>query len=144
MILSTAADHFKVPISIAARIRLVFFFYGLISLAAFALNYTRPSNAVDFEIVYLILLPVGTISCFVMVCRPAIGSGSLFLLPLFVGSSIRIVDFWWNYFEGDIPLEVATRGSVGWSFLLVSIAYVDLLESRIYHRMVNYIEQETD
>lgn len=144
MILSTAADAFKLPISIAGRIRIVFTFYAVISFAASILVFAVPNDATDFEIAYMILFPVGTVSCLAMTVRPTIGDGSLYLLPLFAGSLIRVADFWINFAHGDTTLEVATRGSVGWSFLLVSIAYIDLLESRIYHRMVNYIEQESD
>lgn len=144
MILSTAADAFKLPISIAGRIRLVFLFYALISVAAAVLVYVAPNPGTSFDIVYKILFPIGVISCLAMAWRPTIGDGSLYLLPLFVGSCVRVADFWFNYLSDDLSLEVVTRASVGWSFLLVSIAYVDLLESRIYHRMVNYIEQKSE
>jgi len=45
---------------------------------------------------------------------------------------------------GDDHLGDVAGFSAAWSFLLISIALVDLLESRIYHRMVTYIEQEAE
>ena len=142
MIFNTAADTFRVSLSIAARIRLVFLFYAILALAAATLSFIAPNTATDFHFVYRLLFSIAVVTCLFMVFKPTIGGGSLHLFPLFLGSLIRIGDIWMNYWKGDISLEVATRGSVGWSFLLVSIAYVDLLESRIYHRMVTYIEQQ--
>lgn len=142
MILSTFSDHFQLSISV--RLRVIFVFYGLVSAAAAALAFTKGNMVTDFDFVYQLIFPIAVLSCFAMAIHPEIGNGSLYLLPLFLGSFIRVTDLWVNYFQEDISLETATRGSIGWTFLLISIAYVDLLESRIYHRMVNYIEQEAN
>ena len=143
MIISTAADHIT-RTSISARSRLIFLFFALVSAAAALLVFKYPNAETDWDLAYEILLPVGVLSCMAMAIKPSIGDGSLYLVPLFMASTIRVIDLWQNYFQGDLNLEEATRGAIGWSFLMISIAYVDLLESRIYHRMVNYIEQEVD
>jgi hypothetical protein len=77
-----------------------------------------------------------------MAIRPKIGEGALFLFPIFLGSVILIIDLWLSYFQGMNKLGSTAASTSGWTLLLVSIAYIDLLESRIYHRMVAYIEQE--
>lgn len=145
MILTSLSDHVtgrRIPISF--RIRVAFFLYGLISLAATLYVFLAVNNATTLDLVYEILFPTSVISCAWMVYKPQIGAGSLFLAPLFLGSFVRVLDIWYNYAQSNITLAIATLGSIGWSFLLVSISYIDLLESRIYHRLVNYIEQEAN
>lgn len=140
MILTTFSDKFNV--TIAHRLKFIFASYAIISLGASILVFAYPTPNTYFEIVYFILFPMSVVLCAYRACRPRIGSGSIFLFPLFVGSLVRDLDLWINYFDGNNTLEQTIRGSVGWTFLIVSIAYIDLLESRIYHRMVAYIDQE--
>lgn len=140
MIITSFSDKFNV--SISQQLRLIFGSYAVISLGAAFLVIAYPTPNTYFEIVYYILFPASVVLCGYRACRPRIGSGSIFLFPLFMGSLVRDLDLWVNYFEGNNTLEQTIRGSIGWTFLMVSIAYIDLLESRIYHRMVAYIEQK--
>lgn len=142
MLLSSFADN--IHISITTRIRLIFSLYSALALSYSILVIVTNSQAVSFHLFYEIMFPLATLSCLMFICKPKLGTSSLYLAPLFIIALVRTFDIWTNYFKGDTTLEVATRGSYGWSILLVSIVYIDLLESKIYHQLVNYIEQKTD
>jgi len=129
--------------SITSRIKTIFAAFSFISLVGTYFVFFHEAR-LPFVWVYQVLLPLSVISTGYMAWKPRIGNGSLFLLPLLLICLTRLGDLWWGYFMGDDHLGDVAGFSAAWSFLLISIALVDLLESRIYHRMVTYIEQEAE
>lgn len=133
----------KAASTIKFRIRTAFFLYGVVSLALSIYLWRGIHPYLNWELLYQFLFPLSSLSCMFMLIRPKIGEGSLFLLPLFTASLTLIVDLWVGYLNDERTLAGATASTGAWSFLAVSIAYIDLLESKIYHRMVAYIDQQS-
>lgn len=137
------SDFFHV--SVTTRIRGIFFFYTIISIGSFILYWVRSNVYLDWKPVYLILFAISALSSIGATIRPKIGNGSLHLLPLWAAMVLYVVDLWKDYFIDDefITLNMVLAGSIVPVFVIVSIVYIDLLESRIYHRLVETLGKKT-
>ena len=135
--IDSLADAFHVPIK--WRIKSIFLVYSSVSVGLTYFVWFDNSIATDWDIVYRILYPLSFLSCLYMVFYTSIGKGNLYLFPLVLASLIRVVDVWQNFLSQTqtFSFESALLGTAGWLLLAVSVAYVDLLESRIYHKLIN-------
>ncbi len=143
--LNSIADVFY--IAIKWRLRIIFGAY-FITTVAMSYYVFVATSVVDWNWLYQIMFPMSAISCLMMFFKTEIGKGSIYLMPLGVAAFIRDIDIWQNFFSDteNFDFGTAVLGSVGWTLAVISIIYIDLVESRLYHRLVNTLDvrQETN
>ena len=142
MILSSFAD--TSALSIKTRLRVIYILYFVVLCSGTYLSWFFNSDAADLRYFYDVAYVVGIVFAAWAIYKPRIGMATIYLFPFFFIAIVRLIDLWQNYFSGHSPLEVTVRGALGWSAILIFILFIDLLESKIYHRLVAALDEEID
>lgn len=130
-------DHINLPIKTSLRI--IFGILTSINLGITIWFWFNDSKLTDWDWVYEFGFLFSAACTSWLVYKPRIGTGSIFLLPTLIFSFIRVIDLLQNYWIGDNGMGWAVFfEAVIWSGFVIFVAYIDILESQIYHRIVEY------